>query len=306
MRDVSAKPNTLRTAKAAAILKVRASTIEAIQSGNLPKADPLAVARVAGIQAAKNTALLIPYCHQVPLDHIEVNISLENSSITITTEVKAIWKTGVEMEALVAASASALTLYDMLKITDDEMEITSVRLLGKTGGVSANSETGEGLRAAVIVTSDSVSGGKNEDISGKILVERLKALKMQVSRYKVVPDDTTIIEKELKELADGEKVDLIITTGGTGAGPRDVTPEATKSVISRRLEGVEETLRAYGQNRLTTAMLSRGLVGLRGKTLIINLPGSRGGVEDGMSALFPAVLHVFRMMKGEGHGSVRS
>ncbi|HYQ85973.1 MAG TPA: bifunctional molybdenum cofactor biosynthesis protein MoaC/MoaB [Bacteroidota bacterium] len=306
MRDVSAKPNTLRTAKAAAILKVRASTIEAIQSGNLPKADPLAVARVAGIQAAKNTALLIPYCHQVPLDHIEVNISLEKSLITITTEVKAIWKTGVEMEALVAASASALTLYDMLKITDDEMEITSVRLLGKTGGVSANSETGEGLRAAVIVTSDSVSGGKNEDISGKILVERLKALKMQVSRYKVVPDDTTIIEKELKELADGEKVDLIITTGGTGAGPRDVTPEATKSVISRRLEGVEETLRAYGQNRLTTAMLSRGLVGLRGKTLIINLPGSRGGVEDGMSALFPAVLHVFRMMKGEGHGSVRS
>ena len=210
------------------------------------------------------------------------------------------------MEALVAASASALTLYDMLKIIDDEMEITSVRLLGKTGGVSAISETGEGLRAAVIVTSDSVSAGKKEDVSGKILVERLKALKMQVSRYKVVPDETTIIEKELKDLADGEKVDLIITTGGTGAGPRDVTPEATKSVISRRLEGVEETLRAFGQNRLTTAMLSRGLVGLRGKTLIINLPGSRGAVEDGMSALFPAVFHVFRMMRGEGHGSVRS
>ena len=306
MRDVSAKPNTLRTAKAAAILKVRPSTIEAINSGNLPKADPLGVARVAGIQAAKNTGLLIPYCHQVPLDHIHVSISLDNSRITITAEVKAIWKTGVEMEALVAASASALTLYDMLKIIDDEMEITSVRLLGKTGGVSAISETGEGLRAAVIVTSDSVSAGKKEDVSGKILVERLKALKMQVSRYKVVPDETTIIEKELKDLADGEKVDLIITTGGTGAGPRDVTPEATKSVISRRLEGVEETLRAFGQNRLTTAMLSRGLVGLRGKTLIINLPGSRGAVEDGMSALFPAVFHVFRMMRGEGHGSVRS
>ncbi|TLY32740.1 MAG: cyclic pyranopterin monophosphate synthase MoaC, partial [Ignavibacteria bacterium] len=132
MRDVSAKPNTLRTAKAAAILKVRPSTIEAINSGNLPKADPLGVARVAGIQAAKNTGLLIPYCHQVPLDHIHVSISLDNSRITITAEVKAIWKTGVEMEALVAASASALTLYDMLKIIDDEMEITSVRLLGKT------------------------------------------------------------------------------------------------------------------------------------------------------------------------------
>jgi len=306
MRDVSAKPNTLRTAKAAAILKVRASTIEAIHSGNLPKADPLAVARVAGIQAAKNTGLLIPYCHQVPLDYVEVNISLETSRITITTEVKAVWKTGVEMEALVAASASALALYDMLKIIDDEMEIMSVRLLGKTGGVSATSETGEGLKAAVLVTSDSVSSGKNQDVSGKILVERLKALKVEVSMYKVVPDDATIIEKELKDMADGEKVDLIITTGGTGAGPRDVTPEATKSVISRRLEGVEETLRAYGQSRLTTAMLSRGLAGIRGKTLIINLPGSRGGVEDGLSALFPAVFHVFKMMRGEGHGSLRS
>src|SRR5207245_6750854 len=97
-----------------------------------------------------------------------------------------------------------------------------------------------------------------------------------------------------------------ITTFATGTVCPDVTPEAKKSVSSLRLEGGEETLRAFGQNRLTTAMLSRGLVGLRGKTLIINLPGSRGAVEDGMSALFPAVFHVFRMMRGEGHGSVRS
>src|ERR1041384_6374724 len=128
MRDVSSKAHTLRTAKATATLNVSKSTIEAIKSGNVPKADPLGVAKVAGIQAAKNTSLLIPYCHQVPLDFVGVEIRLAEGSIIGETSVKAIWKTGVEMEALVAASAAAMTLYDMLKIIDEEMEISSIKL----------------------------------------------------------------------------------------------------------------------------------------------------------------------------------
>lgn len=301
MRDVSLKSNSLRTAKAAAALKVSASTIEAIKSGNVPKANPLEVAKIAGIQAAKNTSLLIPYCHQVPLDFVNVDITLNSSSLNISSEVKAIWKTGVEMEALVAASSAALTLYDMLKPIDDAMEIVSVKLLDKKGGKSNIKETGEGLTAAVLVVSDSVSMGKREDTSGKFAVERLKSLKFQVASYKIVPDDSAMIEKVLKDLADEQHVDLAITTGGTGISPRDVTPEATKAVIERQLDGVEQELRSYGQSRIPTAMLARGVVGVRGKTLIINLPGSKGGVEDGFNALFPSIIHTFRMMKGEGH-----
>ena len=301
MRDVSSKSNTLRSAKASATLIARTSTIEAIRSGHTPKIDPLGVAKVAAIQAAKHTSLLIPYCHQVPLDFVGVDIHLHHDSITIATEVKAIWRTGVEMEALTAASAAALTLYDMLKPIDDQMEIASITLLEKKGGKSGSTENGEGLRAAVVVLSDSVSKGEKEDRSGKMLVEKLKVLNIQVSVFKTLPDDQAIIEKELKELSDKEKVDMIITTGGTGISPRDVTPEATESIIGKRLHGVEEMLKKFGQDRMSTAMLSRGVVGLRGTTLIINLPGSVGGVEDGMHALFPAILHTFKMMKGEGH-----
>jgi molybdenum cofactor biosynthesis protein MoaC len=301
MRDVSSKYNTLRTAKASTELKLSKATIRAIKTGNVPKADPLGVARIAGIQAAKNTSLIIPYCHQVPLDWVNVEITLDSNSIRISTEVRAIWKTGVEMEALVAASASALTLYDMLKPIDEMMEILSVKLLEKKGGKSQMKLDGKGLTAAVLVMSDSVSAGKAKDTSGKFLLEKLKSFKFQVSRFKVVPDEQRIIEKELLELADKKKVDMIITTGGTGTGPRDVTPEATLSVIERRLDGVEETLRDYGQDRLPMAMLTRGVVGIRGKTLIINLPGSRRAVEDGMNVLFPAILHVFIMMKGVRH-----
>ncbi len=300
-RDVSSKSLTLRSAKASASLIVAASTIDAIRRGATPKADPIGVAKVAGIQAAKQTSLLVPHCHQVPLDFIQVDVSLDDRAIMITSEVKAIWKTGVEMEALVAASAAALTLYDMLKGVDEDMEIRSVRLLEKKGGKSAIRDSGEGLSSAVVVLSNSVSRGKRTDSSGLVLMERLKKLHFSDPLYRVLPDDRPTIEKELKSLADVEKCDLILTTGGTGTGPEDLTPEATLAVIDRRLEGVEETLRSFGQSRIPTAMLSRNVVGLRGSTLIINFPGSPSGAADGMDALFPAILHTFKMIRGGAH-----
>jgi molybdenum cofactor biosynthesis protein MoaC len=282
-------------------LNVAPATIQAIESGKVPKADPLAVARVAGTQAAKQTSVLIPYCHQVPLDFVAVEFELQAAAIVITTEVKAIWKTGVEMEALTAASAAALALYDMLKIIDESMEIVSVRLLEKKGGKSDMKIDGAGLKAAVLVMSDTVSSAKGEDASGKILVEKLQTLKFAAVDYIILPDDAEKIRAELLRQCDELRVDLILTTGGTGVSPRDVTPETTLEIITRRLPAVEETLHSYGQQRTATSMLSRGVAGIRGKTLIVNFPGSRGAAVDGMNALFPQIIHTFRMLKGEKH-----
>ncbi|HUN64707.1 MAG TPA: bifunctional molybdenum cofactor biosynthesis protein MoaC/MoaB [Bacteroidota bacterium] len=302
MRDVSAKPNTLRSAVASCTLIAAPATIRAIRKGTVPKADPVGVAKIAGIQAAKQTALLIPYCHQVPVDFVRVDISLGAGSLEIRAEVKAVWKTGVEMEALVAVTAAALTLYDMLKIIDDGMEIRSARLIGKQGGVSSTTRSAAGLTAAVLVTSDSVSEKFTEDLSGKYLADQLGSLGFTVRHYAVVPDEQWEIERTLLSWCESPGLDLILTTGGTGVGPRDVTPDATSNVITRRLDGVEETFRAYGQNRIPTAMLSRGVAGVRGRTVIINLPGSIRGAEDAVRSLFPAVLHAFPMLRGEGHG----
>lgn len=301
MRDVSSKPNTLRIAKASAVLRCSPSTIAAINAGNVPKADPLGVARIAGVQAAKNTSLLIPYCHQVPLDAVQVEIALETSSIIVTAEVKAVWKTGVEMEALVAASTSALTLYDMLKIIDDGMEIASVQLLEKKGGKSDYLPR-ETLRAAVVVLSDSSSRGVREDRSGKIIQERLQNSGVQVAGLKVLPDEKSALRSELLRLCDGEKVDLVLTTGGTGLSPRDITPETTEELLERRLPGVSERMRSFGQERNRFAMLSRGTAGVRGRTLIVNLPGSPHAVTESLDILLPWLLHAFSMLRGEGHG----
>jgi cyclic pyranopterin phosphate synthase len=302
LRDISKKINTLRTAKAHAILKASPDTIRRIQSGDLPKADPLPIARVAAVQAAKNTSQIIPYCHPMPIEFVGVDFVLGTDQIDIDVEVKAIYKTGVEMEALTAASVAALTLYDMLKIIDEEMEIGTVKLVSKKGGKSDfKDRASTDLRCAVLVMSDSISEGKKTDESGKLIEKRLRDEGLTVADYRVIRDDKTVIEKQLKQYADEMNMDFVITTGGTGLSPRDCTPEAMAEVIERVVPGMAETARAYGQERTPYSMLSRGICGVRGKTLIVNLPGSRGGVSDSLDALFPAVLHAFNMMKAGGH-----
>jgi molybdenum cofactor biosynthesis protein MoaC len=278
-------------------------TIRAIRSGNLPKADPIAVARVAGIQAAKNTSLLIPYCHQVPLDFVRVEMELRKDRIEIAAEVKAVWKTGVEMEALAAASGAALTLYDMLKIIDERMEITTVKLDLKRGGKSDfHSEASiQKLRAAVLVLSDKASRGEREEKSGRAIVQRLRSFGLKTISYKVLPDEADLLRNELLKQCDQKKVDLVLTTGGTGLSPRDITPDVAQEVIERRLDGVSERLRSFGQERIRTAMLSRGIAGVRGTTVIVTLPGSPNAVNESLDVLLPWLFHSFRMMRGEEH-----
>jgi molybdenum cofactor biosynthesis protein MoaC len=278
-------------------------TIRAIRSGNLPKADPIAVARVAGIQAAKNTSLLIPYCHQVPLDFVRVEMELRKDRIEITAEVKAVWKTGVEMEALAAASGAALTLYDMLKIIDETMEITTVKLDLKRGGKSDfHSEASiQKLRAAVLVLSDKASRGEREEKSGRAIVQRLRTFGLKTISYQVLPDEADLLRDELLRQCDQKKVDLVLTTGGTGLSPRDITPDVAQEIIERRLDGVSERLRSFGQERIRTAMLSRGIAGVRGTTVIVTLPGSPTAVNESLDVLLPWLFHSFRMMRGEEH-----
>jgi molybdenum cofactor biosynthesis protein MoaC len=304
MRDISQKTDSLRTAVAKAVLRVSPTTIQLIRDGKIPKGDPLSCAKVAAIQAAKNTSQIIPYCHPIPISFVGVEFQLDEDAIEIVATVKAIYKTGVEMEALTAASVAALTIYDMTKMLDEVMQIETVRLESKTGGKSDRQLKHDGPkhRAAVFVLSDSVAEGKAEDVSGHLIQKRLDAEGFDITEYKVMRDDESEITAAVKRCADELKVDLIITTGGTGIGPRDQTPEAITRLLDKELPGVTEQIRSYGQARTPFSMLSRSLAGVRNKTVIISLPGSAGGVQDSLDAVFPAIKHAFKMIAGESHG----
>ncbi len=300
MRDVSHKATTLRIATARAELRMRPQTVALIREGKVPKGDPLPVSRVAAVQAAKNTPQLIPYCHPVPIDFVGVEFELGKDFVSSTCTVKAIYKTGVEMEALAGAMASALNLYDMLKMVDEDLEIASVRLLAKSGGKSDFLPV-RSARAGILVVSDSVFAGKSEDLSGAVLKEGLEERGIEVSSLRVSPDDPERIAREIGALCDEERLDLVVATGGTGVGPRDLTPEAVRPLLDRELPGVAEAIRAYGQARNPYAMLSRSLAGVRGDAVIVCLPGSPSAVSDALAVLFPHVLHALRVMTGARH-----
>lgn len=300
MKSIVDKTDTLRTATAQCVLRATEQAIDRLSRNDLPKKDALPIARAAGVLAAKKTHELIPYCHPIPIDSIRIEFEISGAEIRLTATVASIWKTGVEMEALTAASVAALTLYDMLKPVEKNLEILSCKLALKTGGKSDFIEKiPPGFKAAVLVTSDGTSQGRRQDKSGRIIQEKLRGYGIE-PLYEVLPDEKNeIISKMKKWCEDG--ILLIVTTGGTGLGFRDVTVEAAREIIDREIPGIMEAARVYGQQRTPYAMLSRGLAGQKGRTIILTLPGSSKGAEESLNAVFPAVLHAYKMMGGGGH-----
>lgn len=294
MLSVLDKMETRRFARAQAFVRAAAATLERLKADDLPKKGVLAAARVAGLLAAKRTPEWIPDCHPLPLDYAEVRLEIREGGVGIEAEAACIAKTGVEMEALTAAAAAALTVVDMLKGVDDSLEIVGIRLLEKRGGRSDFAfRIPSGFRAAVVVTSDRSFEGRREDKTGRLLMEFLRSQGVAEVSYHLLPDDRERIREKLQTLADSG-TRLILTTGGTGLSPRDVTVEAARDVLERELPGVAEAARAFGQRRTPYAMLSRGVAGLRGDCLIVTLPGSRRGVEESLVALFPALFHAYK------------
>ena len=156
-----------------------------------------------------------------------------------------------------------------------------------------------GFRVGILTVSDKGARGQRADTSGGAIRELLAGLEVQVERYEVVPDEQDVIAGRLRAWADEERLDLILTSGGTGLSPRDVTPEATLAVVERLVPGMAEAMRQAGLTQTPMAMLSRAVAGLRGRTLIVNLPGSERGVRQNLAQLLPVLPHALETLRGE-------
>lgn len=305
MRDITNKQITLRTANASGIVFCSKETIGLIDNNKIPKGNIFEFARSAAFFAAKKADNLLPHCHPVTIDGMSVDfdiISEENrSGILIKAEAKSIGRTGIEMEVLTGVSIAALTIYDMLKPVDKNLEIGSIKLIDKKGGKSDRQKYfSTPPSCAVLVCSDSTAQGKREDNSGKIIIELLKNYKVEQIEYKILPDDKKQIQAQIKEWVAND-IHFIFTTGGTGLSPRDNTVGAIEEILERNADGITEAIRAYGQMRTPLAMMSRAVAGSIASTMIVTLPGSSDGARESMEAILPGIFHARKMLKGGGH-----
>ncbi len=306
MRDITHKQITLRTASGTGMVFCTKETIELIESNKIPKGNIFEFARAAAYLAAKHTDDLLPHCHPVTIDGMEVEFALiqtedKRNAILIKAEAKSIGRTGIEMEVLTGISVAALTIYDMLKPVDKELEIGSIKLLDKKGGKSDRDKYfSTPPSCAVLVCSDATAAGKREDNSGKQIIQMLHEYKVEQIDYKIVPDDPKTIQAQIKEWV-SKDIHFIFTTGGTGLGPRDNTVAAVREILERDADGITEAIRVFGQMRTPLAMMSRAVAGSIAQTLIVTLPGSTNGAREGMEAILPGIFHARKMLKGGGH-----
>ncbi len=302
MIDITHKSSSYRKAIATATVSCSSvNTVKSIEEGTVPKGNVLESARIAALFAAKKTSELIPDCHPLPIEYTQVRFELKDHQIMVEVEIATVYKTGVEVEAMHAASVAALTMYDMLKPIDKGISIEKIQLLEKQGGKSdLKKKPLANLKAAVIVCSDSISKGHKTDTAGISIKNQLADFGVEVVTYTIIPDEAS----EIRSVAEKEilnNTDLVIYTGGTGLSQRDITPESLLPLIERRVPGIEEAIRNYGQQRTPYAMLSRSVAGFHKNTLFLALPGSSRGAAESMNAVFPQILHVFSILGGQRH-----
>ncbi len=247
------------------------------------------MARAAALLAVKQASSLLPQLQPIATSHTEIRFTLEGEDLLLEVEVRAVTATGLGTHALAAAAVAAVCVYDLVSPQrDGPVVIERIELAPAAARLRAVVENGT---AVVIVLSDSVAAGTKPDTAGKSIVARLEAAGFATLGYEVLSDDSAEMAGRVQHWM-AQKPDVIMTVGGTGLGSRDHTVEAIRPLLTTEVPGVMEAARAYGQARTPYAMLSRGIAGVAGNSVVVTMPGSRRGAEETFDAIIVGLIHL--------------
>ncbi|WP_150467179.1 bifunctional molybdenum cofactor biosynthesis protein MoaC/MoaB [Francisella sp. SYW-9] len=318
MINVGSKSPTHRRALAKGKIQMRREILNLVAERKLEKGDVLPLAEIAGISGAKSTATLLPLCHPLAIDHVSVKteINKEDNCVEVFCYVGTHAKTGVEMEAIAGVQAALLCIYDLCKMYGQDMLISDIRLLYKEGGkndkiynekhlpesikqIIDTPKLFDEISCANITISDRASAKIYEDKSGEALSNILESQGATILAKEIIPDEKETIKDTIINIVAQKSPNILITTGGTGVSPRDVTPEAIQDICELQIPGISELLRKDGEKYTHLSWASRAIAGIYKKTLIVALPGNPNAVKEGLEALKHLLPHLVRTMNKE-------
>ena len=320
MVDITEKNPTVRRAQAVGSIRMSAAAFALVRDGRLPKGDALKLAEVAGLMAAKQTSLLLPLCHPIPIEQVKVTCVLDEkrNAVEVACWVSTTAKTGVEMEALMGVNGALLCLYDVIKMVEPALTIETIRLNFKEGGklglwnhpesqtpkpdpISISKCDFSEISCSVMTVSDRVSRNEAQDLSGPLAKKWLEDRGARDVEVGVVPDEKAAIKDRILELCE-KRISLVVISGGTGLGPRDVTIETLQQLQAKEMKGIGEILRREGSKLKKSAVLSNsGGFGVH-ETFILALPGSPKAVEEGLEIVGDLIPHALHILRGGRHG----
>lgn len=298
MSNESDKDEILYKSTSQSIIRVYPETLQCVKNNKSFEINLIESAKISAILAAKKSWEIIPYSHQKTIDHVRVEISIRRELIEIIVEVKGLSKSSLAIESLTAVSAAAITIYDKLRTLGDSISIESIRLLRESDiFLDSKEKMSKKLKAAFLVIDNSEFLQEKAEQIIKFTVDKLQNNNYEVIESNLIKTEHSLIESNLKRLCDKIKVDLVITCGGIEIKSENIVSDVTEKILDKKIEGIPELLRAYGVKRIPSTILYRGIAGIRGKSLIINLSGNIKEISESLEMLFPYLLHINKIVE---------
>lgn len=292
MDDASSKPEAHNSAKAECKVHFAGDIKEILLKDGILKADIITTAKIAGIQASKKTSDIIPLNHTNKLDWVDISFDLIQDHLKIIATTKAISRSDLEMEALTAVSIAALTIVDLCKDYDPKITIMDIKLIPPKVDKNKSLSVKTPVRVGIVIISDRVIAGLSDDEPGKILQDGFRKAGYIADEYSVISNDSDKLVDTIQDLLE-KGIELIITIGGNGIGPRDITLSSLEPFFDYRLEGIEQTMHSIAQINHNGIYIDRLAAGKIGKSIVICLPLNSSLATDALNVLVPNIHQAF-------------